>query len=120
MLFAIGLLALAVVGSSALTLRAVAGLRSHVTERCNSLADLEAGLAQMLKDQAAEIAEENLLQHRIGRRYIGVDLIEGKLLPHVGYRPPEKSPVEKWMLETWKQEVIDCGEMDDAPQQTNQ
>jgi hypothetical protein len=109
MFFAIGLLALVAV-STALTLRAVAGLRSHVTERCNSLADLQADLCKLATGQAAEIAEENLLQHRIGRKYIGVDLIEGKLLPHVGYRPPEKTPVEKWMLETWKAETADTPE----------
>jgi hypothetical protein len=103
--FVIGLLVVAIVVSTALTLRAVAGLRSHVTERCNSLADLQAELCKLTTGQAAEIAEENLLQHRIGRKYIGVDLIEGKLLPHVGYRPPEKTPVEKWMLRTWRKEV---------------
>ena len=104
------------------TLRAVKNLRQHVTERVNSLADLEAGLAQMLKDQAAEIAGENLLQHRIGRKYIGHELIEKRVLPTIGYREPEKTPVEKWQLQVWKDEVtnIDCGEMDDAPQQTNQ
>jgi hypothetical protein len=94
-LFIIGLLTLVAVGF-ALTLRAVAGLRSHVTERCNSLADLQ-----------AEIAEENLLQHRIGRKYLGHELIEKRVLPTIGYREPEKTPVEKWMLETWKRETAD-------------
>lgn len=117
----IGLLALVAVVGFALTLRAVAGLRSHVTERCNSLADLQADFCKLACGQAAEIAEENLLQHRIGRKYIGVDLIEKRILPTIGYKEPEKTEVEKWMLETWNREVsIDCGEMDDAPQQANQ
>lgn len=52
----IGLLALVAVGF-ALTL--VENLRQHVTERSNSLANLTAGLAQMLKDHAADHAHEN-------------------------------------------------------------
>jgi|GEM_PF-3847168 len=98
MLFAIGLLALVVVVGFALTLRAVAELREHVSERFNATAELEAGL------------------HGITRKYIGVRLIEGTLLPHLGYRPPDKTPIQKWMLTTWKQETSDT----DAPQQTNQ
>lgn len=110
MLFAIGLLALVAVVGFALTLRAVAELREHVSERFNATAELEAGLAQMLKDQAAEIAEENLLQHRIGRQYIGHELIEKRVLPTIGYREPERTPVERWMLETWKAETADTTE----------
>jgi hypothetical protein len=94
MLFAIGLLALVAVGF-ALTLRAVAELREHVSERFNATAELEAGL------------------HGITRKYIGVRLIEGTLLPHLGYRPPDKTPIQKWMLTTWKRETADT----DAPQQ---
>ena len=103
MFFAIGLLAL-VAGGFALTLRAVAELREHVSERFNATAELEAGL------------------HGITRKYVGHELIEKRVLPTIGYREPEKTPVERWMLETWSREVtnIDCGEMDDAPQQTNQ
>jgi hypothetical protein len=91
MFFAIGLLALVAVGFT-LTLRAVAELREHVSERFDAFADLEAGL------------------HSITRKYIGVRLIEDTLLPHLGYRPPEKTPVEKWMLETWKAETADTPE----------
>jgi hypothetical protein len=91
MFFAIGLLALVAVGF-ALTLRAVAELRAVVIERSNSLADLEAGL------------------HKIGRQYIGHELIEKRVLPTIGYQEPEKTPVEKWMLETWKAETADTPE----------
>jgi hypothetical protein len=98
MLFVIGLLALVAVVGFALTLRAVARLREHVTERFVATAELEAGL------------------HGITRKYVGHELIEKRVLPTIGYREPEKTPVEKWMLETWKREAsIDCGEMD-APE----
>ena len=100
----IGLLALAV--GLALTLRAIAGLRSHVSERVNSLADLTAGLAQMLKDQAADYAHENLLQHKIGRAYL-VEILEHRILPTIGWEKPSKTEVENWMLRTWREEVID-------------
>lgn len=65
-------------------------------------------------------AEENLLQHRIGRSYIGNELIEKRVLPAVGYKEPEKTHVEKFMLDVWNREVtdIDCGDMTTAPQQT--
>jgi hypothetical protein len=98
----VGLLALAAIAvSTALTLRAVARLREHVTERFVATAELEAGL------------------HGITRKYVGHELIEKRVLPTIGYREPEKTPVEKWMLETWKRETadIDCEEMD--AQETN-
>jgi hypothetical protein len=121
-LIVIGLLALAVIAVGfALMLRAVAGLRSHVTERCNSLADLQADLTKLLGRQTAKNAEENLVQSKITRSYL-VEILERRLLPHVGWKEKPKTEVEQWMLEQWRREVtnIDCGEMDDAPQQTNQ
>jgi hypothetical protein len=43
-------------------------------------------------------AEKNVLQHQIGRQYIGGRLIEGILLPHLGYKKPEKTPFERKVL----------------------
>jgi hypothetical protein len=54
-----------------------------------------------LDSLAAQItaeAEDNLLQHQIGRQYIGGRLIEGILLPHLGYKKPEKTPFERRVL----------------------
>lgn len=95
MFFAIGLLALVAIVGFGLTLRAVARLREHVTERFNATAELEAGL------------------HGITRKYVGHELIEKRVLPTIGYREPERRLVEKWMLEQWKRETadLDCGEI---------
>lgn len=122
MFFAIGLLALVAVVGFALTLRAVAELRDLVIERSNSLADLTAGLAQMLKDQAADHAHENFLQHKITRAYL-VEILEKRLLPHLGWTEPEKTEIQKWMKSVWRDEVqnLDCGEVSNAEDaQTNQ
>jgi hypothetical protein len=112
MVVIIGLLALAAIAvSTALTLRAVAELRDLVIERSNSLADLQADLCKLACGQATK-------QSRITRSYL-VEILEKRLLPHLGYREPEKTDVEKFMLKVWKEEVtdkIDCGDMD-APQQ---
>jgi hypothetical protein len=80
--FFIGLL-LALIAVGGLTLRAVAELREHVTERFNALADLEAGL------------------HKLTRGYLGHELLERRVLPAVGYKEPKRTRVQKAILKAW-------------------
>lgn len=54
-----------------------------------------------LATQVAVHAEENLLQHRVTRRYVGGELIEKRVLPAVGYREPEPTPFERKVLRDW-------------------
>jgi hypothetical protein len=51
-----------------------------------------------LAAQIANDAEENLLQHRVTRSYVGGDLIEKRVLPSVGYREPRRTPFEEKIL----------------------
>lgn len=50
-------------------------------------------------------AQESDRLHKITRRYIGGELIENRLLPHVGWTAPEKTPFEKKILADWKAET---------------
>jgi hypothetical protein len=97
----IGLL-LVLVAVGVLTLRAVAELRQNITRQFGLLVDLLGTLNRLTLDTVKTAEEANLLQHRISRMYVGKSLIEDTLLPHVGWRPKEKTPVEKWMLDTWE------------------
>jgi hypothetical protein len=49
--------------------------------------------------------QESESLHKITRRYIGGELIEKRLLPHVGWTAPEKTPFEKKILADWKAEA---------------
>lgn len=105
MVVIIGLLALAIVVSTALTLRAVERVRALVIERSLAGAELSAGLHKLTRDQVVE----GILQGRITRSYL-VEILEKRLLPHVGYQEKPKTPVERWMLTTWKAETADTPE----------
>jgi len=56
--------------------------------------------------QAEANADENILQHRITRSYL-VEILERRLLPHIGWREPEKTPIERWMRERWDAETTE-------------
>jgi hypothetical protein len=51
-----------------------------------------------LAEQIAKADDDNKLQHRIDRDYIGNALIEQKVLPLLGYKKPERSAFEKTIL----------------------
>ena len=51
-----------------------------------------------LADQIATADEDNKLQHRIDRGYLGNALLEQKVLPLLGYKKPERSAFEKQLL----------------------
>ena len=108
----VGLSALAAIAVGfALTLRRIADLRALVIERSLAGAELAAGLHKLTRDQMVE----GILQGRITRSYL-VEILEKRLLPHVGYQEKPKTPVERWMLDTWQEEVTDRASPD-APQQ---
>jgi hypothetical protein len=60
-----------------------------------------------LADQITAEATENVLQHRITRGYVGGELLEKRLMPHLGYREPQKTEIELIALAAWKSEVTD-------------
>lgn len=60
--------------------------------------------------RTAEDAEENVIQHRITRAYIGNNLLEKKLLPFLHCPVDEpKTEIERWQLETWQKETAEEG-----------
>jgi hypothetical protein len=66
------------------------------------------GLALRLDGLAGTIAAdaaENVTQHRITRGYIGKTLLEDTLLPHVGWRPRQRLPMEQALLDQYRADV---------------
>jgi hypothetical protein len=51
-----------------------------------------------IAEQIATADEDNKLQHRIDRGYLGNALLEQKVLPLLGYKKPERSAFEKQLL----------------------
>ena len=51
-----------------------------------------------IAEQIATADDDNKLQHRIDRGYIGNALLEQKVLPLLGYKKPERSAFEKQLL----------------------
>ena len=54
--------------------------------------------ARSLEQASAAQYDEVILQNEITRKYL-VTMIEGTLLPHLGYKPPERSDIEKQMIQ---------------------
>ena len=83
MLIALAILGLLVLAGSVLSLWAVGNLAIRLE-----------GIAE----QIATADDDNKLQHRIDRGYIGNALLEQKVLPLLGYKKPERSAFEKQLL----------------------
>jgi hypothetical protein len=72
------------------------------------------GLVLRLDFLAARLDEHADL-HTLTRRYIGQNLIEGKLLPAVGYQEPVRSPLEQAIADAWQAETADNPAIIDDP-----
>jgi hypothetical protein len=51
-----------------------------------------------ITEQIAAADDDNKLQHRIDRGYIGNALLEQKVLPLLGYKKPERSAFDRQLL----------------------
>ncbi len=83
MLIALAILGLLVLAGSVLILWAVGNLAIRLDG---------------ITEQIAAADEDNKLQHRISRGYLGNALLEQKVLPLLGYKKPERSAFEKQLL----------------------
>jgi hypothetical protein len=87
------------VGWNALTMRR---LRTSVRDEFTALGNLTIELHRLGRKKASDAVTES----RITRGYL-VELLEQRLLPHLGYKEPERSPEERRVLEMFRQ-AVDC------------
>jgi hypothetical protein len=91
------LIALLIVAAIGLvTLKVCSGLAGRLDGVVTQIADLQ-DTTDDINSRVFEADEENRKLHVISRQYLG-GLIEKDLLPHLGFKRPERSAFEKAVL----------------------